>query len=395
MIYLDNHATTRCDPRVVEAMLPWFAEQYGNASSVGHAAGDAAREAVDGARSSIAGAVGAAADEIVFTSGATESNNLAIRGAFERKRRRGDHLVSVTTEHRAVLDPLERLARRGAEVTLLDVAPHGSADAGRVDPTDIAAAIRDDTCLVSVMLANNEVGTIQPIAEIAAVCHERGVLLHSDATQAVGKLPVDADTLGVDLMSFTAHKLYGPKGIGALFIRGRDRVARIDPQITGGGQQRGRRGGTLNVPGIVGFAAAVELCLAELPTEPARLGRLRDRLWGQLQGGCDGLELCGPPLDRPERRLPHNLTVLCPGLDGEAVLMGLDGVAISSGAACSSDEPGASHVLQALGLPEDRARGSLRFGLGRFTTEADIDQAAAEVLRSIAQLQGLAGEGPA
>ncbi|MEM1304347.1 MAG: cysteine desulfurase family protein, partial [Planctomycetota bacterium] len=282
-IYLDNHATTRCDPRVVEAMLPWFAEDFGNANSVGHTFGESARKAVDSARGRIAEVIGAEADELLFTSGATESNNLAIRGVAERKRRRGDHLISVKTEHRAVLEPLARLARNGRDVTLLDVTPHGDADAGRLNPEAVADAIRDDTCLVSVMLANNEIGVVQPIAEIAAACHDRGVLLHCDATQAVGKLPVSVERLGVDLMSFTAHKMYGPKGIGALYVRGRSPVVRLEPQITGGGQQRGRRSGTLNVPGIVGFAAAIDLCDRGMEAEAARLAELRNRLWSGLQ----------------------------------------------------------------------------------------------------------------
>ena len=267
-VYLDNHATTRVDPRVVEAMLPYLRREVRNPHSV-HAAGHEAREAVEQARNSIAAAIGADATEIVFTSGATESNNLAIRGVAERERRRGNHIVSVTTEHKAVLDPLARLARRGYEVTLLDVEQHDSPRAGWLDPQKVADAIRDDTCLVSVMLANNEIGVIQPLAEIAAVCKARGVLLHCDATQAVGKIPVDVAALDVDLMSFTAHKIYGPKGIGALYVRRRDPIVRLEPQIVGGGQQEGRRSGTLNVPGIVGFATALQLCVDEMPGEIA------------------------------------------------------------------------------------------------------------------------------
>lgn len=239
LIYMDNHATTRVDPRVVEAMLPYFSNKFGNAGSVGHQFGDDAREAIDEARDEIAAALNSDAKEIVFTSGATESNNLAIRGVAERDRRRGNHLISVTTEHKAVLDPLARLARRNYEVTLLEIEPHGSPRAGLLDPQKVADALRDDTCLVSVMLANNEIGVIQPLADIARICKSRGVLLHCDATQAVGKIPVSVAELSVDLMSFTAHKLYGPKGIGALYIRHRDPIVRLDPQITGGGQQEG------------------------------------------------------------------------------------------------------------------------------------------------------------
>lgn len=392
MIYLDNHATTRCDPRVVEAMLPWFTEEFGNANSVGHAHGEAAREAVDRSRATLASAIGASAGEIVFTSGATESNNLAIRGVAERKRRRGDHLISVATEHRAVLDPLERLTRRGYEVTLLAVAPQGRDDAGGLDPEVVAAAIGDATCLVSVMLANNEIGVVQPMAHIAGVCRERGVLLHCDATQAVGKLPVDVDELGVDLMSFTAHKLYGPKGVGALFVRSREPIVRLEPQITGGGQQQGRRSGTLNVPGIVGFAKAIELCQTEMAAEAERIAGLRNQLWRQLQTALPELILYGPALEaqggeKNPHRLPGNLMVGCPGVDGEAVVMRLEGLAISSGAACSSDQPGPSHVLLALGLSQDEARSSLRFGLGRFTTEAQIEQAARQVAAAIREVR--------
>ena len=291
---MDNHATTRVDPRVVEAMLPYFDANYGNPHSV-HAAGHEARDAVDAARQSIATAIGADANEIVFTSGATESNNLAIRGVAERERRRGNHLVSVATEHKAVLDPLARLARRGYDVTLLDVEQHDSPRAGWLDPQKVADAIRDDTCLVSVMLANNEIGVIQPLAEIAAVCKARGVLLHCDATQAVGKIPVDVRSLDVDLMSFTAHKIYGPKGIGALYVRRRDPIVRLEPQITGGGQQEGRRSGTLNVPGIVGFATALQLCLDELPTEMQRLATLRNRLADRADRINSTMSNCAAP----------------------------------------------------------------------------------------------------
>src|SRR3954447_7108081 len=276
-VYMDNHATTRVDPRVVEAMLPYFDTNYANPNSV-HAAGHEARDAVDAARQSIATAIGADATEIVFTSGATESNNLAIRGVAERERRRGNHLLSVATEHKAVLDPLTRLARRGYDVTLLDVEQHNSPRAGWLDPQKVADAIREDTCLVSVMLANNEIGVIQPLGEIAALCKARGVLLHCDATQAVGKIPVDVGSLGVDLMSFSAHKIYGPKGIGALYVRRRNPIVRLEPQIAGGGQQEGRRSGTLNVPGIIGFATALQLCVEEMQTEMARLSNLRDTL---------------------------------------------------------------------------------------------------------------------
>jgi cysteine desulfurase len=393
-VYLDNHATTRVDPRVVEAMLPFFTEKYGNAGSVGHTFGEVARTAVDASRASIAAAIHADAQEIVFTSGATESNNLAIRGVAERERRRGNHIVSVATEHKAVLDPLARLARRGYNVQLLAVEQHGGPKTGWLDPTSVADALRDDTCLVSVMLANNEIGVIQPLAEIAAICKSRGVLLHCDATQAVGKISVDVERLGVDLMSFTAHKIYGPKGIGALYVRSRDPIVRLDAQISGGGQQEGRRAGTLNVPGIVGFAKALELCIAELTTEGPRLDALRNRLAADITRNLDEIELCGPELDGRYNdgtplRLPGNLDVSFANVDGEALILAMENLAISSGAACSSTDPKPSHVLRALGLSEDAARSSLRFGFGRFNTDFCVDFAVDRVVQAVRKLRKL------
>jgi cysteine desulfurase len=393
-IYMDNHATTRVDPRVVTAMLPYFDETYGNAHSV-HLFGDAARDAVDEARKSIAAMIGAEAREVVFTSGATESNNLALRGVAERERRRGNHLVSVTTEHKAVLDPLARLARRGYDVTLLGVEQYDSPRAGWLDPQKVADAIRNDTCLVSVMLANNESGVIQPLADIAATCKQRGTLLHCDATQAVGKIPVDVATLGVDLMSFTAHKIYGPKGIGALYIRSRDPIVRLEPQIAGGGQQEGRRSGTLNVPGIVGFATALQLCLDEWSTEMQRLAGLRDQLAAAIFAELDDVRLCGPALDAryddgTPLRLPGNLNLSFGNVDGEALLLAMGNLAVSSGAACTSVDSQPSHVLRALGLSDDAARSSLRFGLGRFNTATEVPLAAERVSGAVRQLRGLA-----
>ncbi len=393
LVYMDNHATTRVDPRVVEAMLPYFDETYGNPHSV-HAAGHEARDVVDAARQSIAMAVGADATEIVFTSGATESNNLAIRGVAERDRRRGNHLVSVATEHKAVHAPLARLSRRGYEVALLGVEPHGSPRAGWLDPQRVANAIRDDTCLVSVMLANNEIGVIQPLADIAAICKARDVLLHCDATQAVGKIPVDVTALGVDLMSFTAHKIYGPKGIGALYVRRREPIVRLEPQITGGGQQEGRRSGTLNVASIAGFATALQLCLDEMPTESRRLAMLCDRLAAGLFDQLDDVTFCGPGLqersaDGAPLRLPNNLNVSFGNVDGEALLLAMGNLAVSSGAACTSTDSDPSHVLKAIGLTDDAARSSLRFGLGRFNTEADVDFAVERVVQAVQQLRQL------
>jgi cysteine desulfurase len=394
-VYMDNHATTRVDPRVVAAMLPYFDATFGNPHSA-HVFGHEARDAVDAARDAIAAAIGADAKEIVFTSGATESNNLAIRGVAERERRRGNRLVSVATEHKAVLDPIARLGRRGYDVTLLGVEQHGSPRAGWLDPQQVADALRDDTCLVSVMLANNEIGVIQPLAQIAAICHQRGVLLHCDATQAVGKIPVDVGLLGVDLMSFTAHKMYGPKGIGALYVRRRDPIVRLEPQIVGGGQQEGRRSGTLNVPGIVGFAEALRLCLETLPGEMNGLANLRDRLAAALFEQLDDVQLCGPALqaladDDSRLRLPGNLNVSFGDVDGEALLLAMGNLAVSSGAACTSTDAGPSHVLLALGLPEDAARSSLRFGLGRFNTAQDVEFAVERVTSAVGQLRALAG----
>ena len=398
VIYMDNHATTRTDPRVVEAMLPYFSEEYGNPGS-GHSYGETASGDVERARAAIAENLGAEPREIVFTSGATESNNLALRGVAERTQRRAkqprNHFVSVRTEHKALLEPLERLASRGCEVTLLEVELYQSARAGWLDPRKVADALRDETALVSVMLANNEIGVIQPLAEIAEICHRRGVLLHCDATQAVGKMPVDVRELGVDLMSFSAHKIYGPKGVGALFVRQRDPIVRLEPQITGGGQQEGRRGGTLNTAGIVGFAKALELCAAEMADESHRLAALRDRLWHGLRERLGEIQLGGPKLNEADAagnpmRLPGNLNLALRDVDGEALLLSMGNLALSTGATCSSTDPGPSHVLLALGMSEDLARSSLRFGLGRFNTEAEVEAALETVAVHVDRLRQLA-----
>lgn len=391
-IYLDHHATTPVDPRVLEVMLPYFGEKHGNAGST-HCFGDEASEAVDHARGQIAAAIGANPIEIVVTSGATESNNLAIRGLADRKRRRGSHIVSVRTEHPAVLEPLEVLSGRGFDVTLLDVEAQGSPRAGMLDPQQVDAAIRDDTCLVSVMLANNEIGIIQPIQEIAEVCRARGVAMHCDATQAVGRVPVDVRELGVDLMSFTAHKLYGPKGVGALFVRRGKPLTRMEPQIVGGGQEQRRRSGTLNVPGIVGFGEALRLSQKSLDDDAKRLSSLRNNLAERLLAAVAGSEVLGPSLREKSAkgtpiRLPGNLNILFPGLDGEAMMLAMPRLAVSSGAACSSANPQPSHVLTALGLDEDRARCSLRFGLGTFTTAEEIQRAVEMIAEAAKKLRG-------
>jgi cysteine desulfurase len=386
-VYMDNQATTPLDPRVLDVMLPFLRDHFGNAASASHSFGWDAKEAVDSARAEIAAAIGARPREIVFTSGATESNNLALRGVAEQPRRNGNHIVSVSTEHRAVLDPLARLARHGFEVTLLPVEKQGGHDAGRVSPDAVAAAIRDDTVLVTVMLANNEIGVIQPLAELGTICKERGVLLHTDATQAVGKIPVDVEQMQVDLMSFSAHKMYGPKGVGALYVRRRAPHVRIVPQIDGGGHEQGLRSGTLNVPGIVGLAAALRLCLEEMDSESQRLMELRQRLFRGICDEVPDVVLCGPPLDEPHLRLPGNLNLAFPLVDGEALMLSMRDVAVSSGSACTSASPEPSHVLRALGLGDDLMRGSLRFGLGRFNTQQDVDFAVQRVTAAVDRLR--------
>ena len=388
-IYLDNHSTTRLDPRVLEAMLPWLTEHYGNAGSATHEMGREARAAVDRARDMLAAAIGATPREVVFTSGATESNNLAILGLAARAPADRRHVVTVVTEHHAVLDPLEHLERMGFAVTRLPVEP----GTGRVGPDAVAAALRPDTCLVSMMLANNEIGVVHDIPAIAAQVHARGAALHVDCAQALGRLPVAVDALGADLASFSAHKFHGPKGAGFLYVRRRERVVRIDPLVYGGGQERGMRSGTLDVPGIAGMAEAARLAVDELATEPARMRGLRDRLWTLLQRDIAGIALNGPPLADPAVRLANNLNVRIPGVDGQSLLATLsaDGLALSSGSACSSENPRPSHVLLALGLTEDEARASLRFGLSRFTTEAEIDEAARRIAAGVARLRSLTG----
>lgn len=388
-IYMDNQATTRVDPRVVEAMLPCFTETFGNAASTTHAFGWAAKEAVDRARASIAASIGATAREIVFTSGATESNNLALRGVADHSRRKGNHVVSAATEHPSVLDPLARLAARGCQVTLLPVVQAPDPQAGRILAEQVAEAIRDDTFLVSVMLANNEIGVIQPLEEIGRICKQRGVLLHTDATQAVGKIPVDVERLQVDLMSFSGHKIYGPKGIGALYVRRRAPTVRLEPLLYGGGHEAGLRSGTLNVPGVVSLARALELCVEEMPAESERLRALRDRLCQGLIETLPGVALNGPALSQAELRLPGNLNLSFAGVDGESALLSVKDVALSSGSACTSATPEPSHVLRALGIGIEATRASLRFGLGRFNTAEEVEQVIHSVADAVQRLRRL------
>ncbi len=393
-VYMDNHATTRVDPRVVEAMLPFFSQHYGNPGSTSHSFGWDAAQAVDAARESIASALGADPKEIIFTSGATESNNLALRGLADRPRRRGNHIISVKTEHKAVLDPLMKLGRRGLDVTLLEVQPASGSTAGLIDPQQVADAIRDDTLLVSVMLANNEIGVIQPLAEISAICRARGVPLHTDATQAVGRIPVNVDELGLDMLSCSAHKLYGPKGIGVLFVRRRQAQVRLEPLIEGGGQERGLRSGTLNPPGIVGFSSALVLCESEMATEGPRLFDLRNRLFEGLSAAISDVGLNGPPLNDATLRLPGNLNCSFAYVDGEALMMSMRDLAVSSGSACTSTNPEPSHVLRALGISDDLTRASLRFGLGRFNTAEEVDFAIellADTVQRLRKLSSMAG----
>jgi cysteine desulfurase len=389
-IFLDNQATTPTDPRVVEAMLPYFTEYFGNPASTSHEPGRASKRAADEARESIAAAIGASAREVVFTSGATESNNLAIRGIAEHPARRGSHIVSVATEHLSVLNPLQRLTHLGFDVTLLPVIESPDAKAGLIHPEQVAEAISDRTILVSVMLANNEIGAIQPLSAIGRICRQRGVLLHTDATQAVGKIPVDVGELQVDLMSFSAHKLYGPKGIGVLYVRRRGRPVRLEPLFYGGNQEGGLRSGTLNVPGIVGLARALELCRDELPTEMVRLGRLRDRLCQGLSAGIPGTSLNGPALTLPGFRLFGNLNLSFAGLEGETLISVAGDLALSSASACSSAVAGPSHVLQALGIGLEAAQGSVRFGLGRFNTAEEVEQVIGSLRTAAEELVRLA-----
>ncbi len=403
-IYLDNHATTRLDPRVLHAMLPWLTEHYGNAGSSTHEMGREARAAVDAARETFADAIAAEPREIVFTGGATEGTNLAILGTARRHARLavpgggGGHLVTIATEHHAVLDPVEQLEREGWAVTRLPVVPqHGeSAVPGRIQLADLAAALRPDTVLVSVLLANNEIGVVQDVATIAEMAHAAGAIVHVDCAQAIGRMPVDVDALGADLASFSAHKLHGPKGSGALYVRRRGRAVRVEPLVFGGGQERGLRSGTLDVPGIVGFAEAARLANLGLADEVPRMQTLRDRLWEALAAHVPGLVINGPPLDGVDDRgravrLANNLNVHVPGVDGQSLLATLagEGLAVSSGSACSSESPRPSHVLLALGLDEDQARASLRFGLSRFTTSEEADEAADRIACGIARLRAM------
>jgi cysteine desulfurase len=377
-LYLDYHATTPVDPRVLEAMLPYFSEEFGNPASRQHGFGWRAQEAVDKARSEIASLIGASGAEIVFTSGATESNNLAVKGAAQACRDRGDHLITVVTEHKSILDSFKKLERDGWRVTWLGVDGDGFI---RLD--ELRAAITDKTVLVSVMAANNEIGVLQPLAEIGAIVSAAGALLHTDAAQAAGKIPIDVHAMGIDLLSLTGHKYYGPKGSGALFIRRRKPRIPLSCQIDGGGHEQGLRSGTLNVPGIVGLGRAAAICRAEMAAESARLAALRDRLLDGLRAGFDGVRVNGSLT----HRLPHNLHVTFDRVEGEALLMALGDLAVSTGSACSSGSQKPSHVLEAIGATGEGAGASIRFGLGRRTTDAEIDFAIDRVTTVVKSLR--------
>jgi cysteine desulfurase len=377
-VYLDYHATTPVDSRVLDAMLPFFTEHFGNPNSRQHAWGWDAEKAVDAARAQVAALINASPGEIFFTGGATESNNLGIKGIAARLRDRGTRIVTAATEHKSVLDTCRTLRAQGYDVQVVPVQQDGI-----VDLDALSGAVTTDTILVSVMAANNEIGTVQPLGEIAAIAHECGALLHTDAAQGAGKIPLDVHTMGIDLLSLTGHKMYGPKGCGALFVAKRKPKLLPVAQLDGGGQELGVRSGTLNVPGIVGLGTAAEICRMEMPQESARLSSMRDRLLERLQGALDGVRVNGTM----ERRLPHNLHVSFERVEGERLLMALGDLAVSTGSACSSGSQAPSHVLQAIGATGDDAGASIRFGLGRATTEDEIDFAADRVITVVQALR--------
>ena len=378
-IYLDYHSTTPVDPRVLETMLPYFTEKFGNAASRNHAFGWDAEEAVENARKQIAKLIHADSKELVFTSGATESDNLAFKGVVDMYHEKGDHIITSTTEHRAVLDTAKALeSKRGVKVTYLPVDKYGM-----VSPDDVRNAITDKTILISIMLANNEIGSINPVAEIGKVAKEKGVLFHCDATQGVGKIPVNVQEMGIDLMSFSAHKIYGPKGVGALYVRKKAPRVRIAPQMDGGGHERGMRSGTLPVPLIVGFGKACELCEQEMPTESVRMAGLRDRLQAGIMKGLDEVYLNG----HPTQRLPNNLNISFAYVEGESMLMGVKEIALSSGSACTSATLEPSYVLRALGVGSDLAHSSIRFGVGRFNTNEEVDYTIKRIIEVVTKLR--------
>ena len=379
-IYLDNHATTPMDPRVLQAMLPWFTEKFGNAASRNHAFGWEAEEAVENARKQIADLIGANPKEIIFTSGATESNNLAIKGVAQMYAEKGNHIITAASEHKAVLDTCKHLEKEGCRVTYLPL----KAD-GLIDLDMLREAITDKTILVSIMYANNEIGVVQPIREIGRICKEKGVLFHTDGVQAIGKIPVNVTADNVDLMSITGHKLYGPKGVGALYVRRRNPRVQLTSQMDGGGHERGMRSGTLNVPGIVGLGEACAIAHRGMAEESARLQTMRDHLMKRLTTELDETFINGSL----EHRLPHNLNISFAYVEGESLLMGINDIAVSSGSACTSATLEPSYVLKALGMGDDLAHSSIRFGLGRFNTQEEVDYAADRVIEVVRKLREL------
>jgi cysteine desulfurase len=379
-IYMDNHATTRTDPRVVEEMLPYFTENFGNAASRNHEFGWVAEQAVEQARDRIAKLIGATAKEIIFTSGATESDNLAIKGVAEMYKEKGNHIITQAIEHKAVLDTCKRLEKYGFRVTYLPVQKDG-----RIDLDDLKRAMDDKTILVTIMAANNEIGVLQPIREIGALCHERGVLFHTDAVQIIGKAPFNVIQDNVDLASISAHKLYGPKGVGALYVRRKNPRVQLVAQIDGGGHERGMRSGTLNVPGIVGLGKACAIASSDMAEEMKYLSGLRDRLKDKIMGQLDEVYINGSM----EHRLPGNLNISFAYVEGESLLMGINDIAVSSGSACTSATLEPSYVLKGLGAGDDLAHSSIRFGLGRFNTEAEVDYVAERVVDTVKRLREL------
>ena len=379
-IYMDNHATTPVDPRVVEEMLPFFNEKFGNAASRNHSFGWAAEEAVEQARERIAKILGATAKEIIFTSGATESDNLAIKGVAEMYKEKGNHIVTAVTEHKAVLDTCKRLEKYGYWVTYLPVQTDGL-----IDLDDLRHAIGDKTILVTIMAANNEIGVLQPIAEIGKICRERGVPFHSDAAQALGRVPLDVNQQSIDLASISGHKIYGPKGVGALYVRRKNPRVQVSAIMDGGGHERGMRSGTLNVPGIVGLGKACAIASEEMAIEAPQLAKLRNRLRDKIMGRLDDVYINGSM----DHRLPGNLNMSFAYVEGESLLMGINDVAVSSGSACTSAALEPSYVLKALGTNDDLAHSSIRFGIGRFNTEAEIDYVADRVVETVTRLREL------
>ena len=378
-IYLDNNATTPLDPRVLEAMLPYFTEKFGNAASRNHAFGWVAEEGVDYAREQVAKLIGCTEKEVIFTSGATEADNLAIKGVFEMYKEKGNHIITAVTEHKAVLDTCKHLEKHGARVTYL-----GVKEDGLVDLAELEAAMTPETILVSIMYGNNEIGVIQPVKEISAITHKFGALFMTDATQAVGKIPVDVNADGIDLMAFSAHKMYGPKGVGALYVRRKNPRVKVTSQMDGGGHERGMRSGTLNVPGIVGLGKACELCRLEMESEAIRLSGLRDRLESTLSK-MEESYVNG----NTQHRLPHVANISFKYVEGEGLMMAMSDLAVSSGSACTSASLEPSYVLKSLGLSDDLAHSSIRYGLGRFTTEEEIDQAIAVTEKAVNHLREL------